>query len=173
MRMIWKKTRLSCSVRLSDGLTYSYRSLNVRKKRLLMKCSRSSCKASVAIDISGYMLSQDVNMNCYAYSLSIFKVWQDFRIYLLKSYELEWFIWRNERANVSFAKKVDKTVFWTKFPKVDKIDFRQKLSFSWIKLSWIKRSVKKKWIKLALPFLRPGSGIRSSTWGHQVGDTSW
>ena len=61
MRMIWKKTRLSCSVRLSDGLTYSYRSLNVRKKRLLMKCSRSSCKASVAIDISGYMLSQDVN----------------------------------------------------------------------------------------------------------------
>ena len=59
--MIWKKTRLSCSVRLSDGLTYSYRSLNVRKKRLLMKCSRSSCKASVAIDISGYMLSQDVN----------------------------------------------------------------------------------------------------------------
>ena len=59
--MIWKKTRLSCSVRLSDGLTYSYRSLNVRKKRLLMKCSRFSCKASVAIDISGYMLSQDVN----------------------------------------------------------------------------------------------------------------
>ena len=26
-----------------------------------MKCSRFSCKASVAIDISGYMLSQDVN----------------------------------------------------------------------------------------------------------------
>ena len=61
MSMIWKKTRLSCSVRLSDGITYSYRSLNIRKKRLLMKCSRSSCKAAVVIDISDYMLSQDVN----------------------------------------------------------------------------------------------------------------
>ena len=58
---------------------------------------------------------------------------------------------RNERVNVSFCKKVDKTVFWAKFPKVNKIDFSQKFSFSWIKLSWIKRSVKKKWIKLALP----------------------
>ena len=68
---------------------------------------------------------------------------KDFRIYLQKSCRLEWFILWNERANVSFQNKVDKTVFWAKFSKVDKIDFSQKINFLWIKLSWIKRLLKK------------------------------
>ena len=56
LKMVWKKTRVACSVRLSDGITYSFRSLKIKKKKLLMKCSRSGCKASVLLEIGDFML---------------------------------------------------------------------------------------------------------------------
>ena len=56
LKMVWRKTRKSFSVRI-DGRSYVYRSLNRKTKMVLLRCGYPSCNAAVKFDLESYWIS--------------------------------------------------------------------------------------------------------------------